>query len=232
MKNKTGILINGSIRSAGITLYTKQGQTIVRSSKSHQPPRRTLAQFKSRERFAHNNSLWEVIKDTSIITYAQFCALAAKLPVLYLTHDEHFIGYTLLLPGIPVACGTLPDIGYRLGDVDGVPALLTDLAPTRLAGGDSLTLVTLRQLMYGGQPQLTATACEVTADDITVVGGCVALTGGDFGDSDRGWALVRRHGAQCSSQTVVTACRRYLAYTTDDALQRAAASYGGLTPPP
>ena len=232
MKNKTGILVNGSIKSAGITFFTRKGQTVVRSAKSRQPMRRTLAQFDVRERRAHATALWRVMRKQGMITYAQFCALAAKLPVLYLTHEEHFDGYTLLLPGIPVACGTLPDIGYRLGDVDGVPALLTDLVPSRLADGDRLMLVTLRQLVYGRQPQLTAEAREVMADDITVVGGCVALTGGDFGDIDRGWALVRRHGAQCSTQTVVTACRRYLAYTTDDALQRAAASYGGLTPPP
>ena len=228
MRNK-GLIINGSFRKAGVTIYSKKGQSIVRSAMSLQPHRRTMAQFEVRESFAHNRRLWKVVRSTGLITYAQFCALAAKLPVLYLTHEEHFSGYTLLVPGTPVACGTLPDIGCRLGTVDGRPALLTDLSPSLLAAGERLTLVTLGQVVFGRQPRLTAAMVDVPLADFVSVDGLLALVDDRFGDEGFGWALVRRRGARCSTQTVVTASRRHLDYTTDDALQRAAASYGGLT---
>ena len=229
MKHKNGIKVDGSLPSAGVTLYTRQGQTIIRAATSHQPLRRTQQQFAQRERLAHNNNLWKVVKSTSFITYAQFCALAAKLPALYLTCMEHFEGYTLLLPGIPVACGTLPDIGQRLGSVEGSPALLTDLQPELLTAADRLVLVTLEQVCYGGQPQLAADSEAVPRTAFTVVDGRLALVDSRFGDDRFGWALVRRRRDLCSTQTVVTAATAYRQYLTPEARQRAAESYGGLT---
>lgn len=41
--NKTGILVDGSFRSAGVTFYTRNGKTIVRCAKSRQPKRCTMA---------------------------------------------------------------------------------------------------------------------------------------------------------------------------------------------
>ena len=229
MKHKNGINVDGSLPSAGVTFYTRQGQTIIRAAASHQPLRRTQEQFAQRERLAHNNSLWKAVKSTGLITYAQFCGVAAKLPALYLTREEHFSHYTLLLPGIPVACGTLPDIGLRLGAVEGVPALLTDLSPALLSAADRFTLVTLQQVWFGRQPQLAASTEAVPRTAFTEVEGCLALTGDRYGDTSCGWALVRRRKGRCSSQCVVTAATAYQAYLTDEALQRAAASYGGLT---
>ncbi|MBR6899224.1 MAG: hypothetical protein IKN29_02905, partial [Bacteroidales bacterium] len=102
MKKKTGILVNGSIRSAGVTFYTKQGKTIVRSSVTRQPHRRTAKQFEWRQRLAHSRALWRDMRfgGEPLLTYREFCALAAKLPALYLTRDEHAAGATLLMPGI------------------------------------------------------------------------------------------------------------------------------------
>ena len=51
----------------------------------------------------------------------------------------------------------------------------------------------------------------------------------------RGWALVRvrpssaPEAERCSTQSLVTRCRLYEQYTTEEALQKAAESYGGLT---
>ena len=180
-----------------------------------------------RERLSHNRRLWIAVRATGLIDYRRFCSLAAKLPALYLTQGEHYDGYTLLLPGIPVSCGTLPDIGQRLGSVDGRPALLTDLAPSFL-DGDRLTLVVLEQVNPSGrQPRLAASAADVTG--WTLHDGCVALVDDRFSDDRYGWALVRRRRQLCSTQTAVTAATAYRQYLTSEALERAAASYGGLT---
>lgn len=48
----------------------------------------------------------------------------------------------------------------------------------------------------------------------------------------KGWAIVRVAGDQCSPQTIVTRCTLYQQYMTEEALQRAAKSYGGLTETP
>ena len=228
---KTGILVNGSIRSAGVTFYSKLGRTVVRSSVTQQPLRRTLKQFNARQRRIHATTLWRELGyyGAPLLTYREFCALAAKLPALYLTRDDHAAGAVLLLPGIPLSCGTLPDIHYHLGTLDGTPALLTDLQPASLDGADRLLLLTLRQLILSGTPRLQAFREEVALADCVLADSGLALTGERFGDVDCGWALVRCRGAQCSTQTVVTRSTRYRAYLTDDALRRATASYGGLT---
>ena len=234
MKNKTGILVNGSLRSAGVTFYTKQGQTIVRSSVTMQPLRRTAKQFVWRQRLAHNRALWRELRRTvaPLITYRQFCALAAKLPPVCLTRNDHAAGAALLLGGIPVSCGTLPDIGCRLASVDGTPALLTDLSPDALSAADRLLLVALRQRTLGGVPRLMVDAEDIALADTRLVDNRIALVGEHYGDTACDWALVRRRAGRCSSQRVVTLSTAYQAYLTPDALQRAADSYGGLTPPP
>ena len=233
-KNKTGIRIDGSLRSAGVTFFTRNGQTIVRSSVSRQPKRRTLKQFDVRQRLAHSRALWRELGyyGAPLLTYREFCALAAKLPALYLTRDDHAAGATLLMPGIPVSCGTLPDIRCRLGTLDGAPALLTDLQPASLDGADRLLLVALRQRTLGGVPRLMVDTEDIALADTRLVDNCIALMGDRYGDTACGWALVRRRAGRCSSQRVVTLSTAYQAYLTPDALQRAADSYGGLTPPP
>ena len=50
----------------------------------------------------------------------------------------------------------------------------------------------------------------------------------DFADEMKGWTLVRVQGKNCSSQGIVTRCKFYEQYTTEEALQEAAESYGGL----
>ena len=76
---------------------------------------------------------------------------------------------------------------------------------------------------------------EVAKEEFTEVGGRLALTGDEFADPMRGWALVRVIPSatpgedRCSTQSLVTNCRLYEQYTTEEALQQAAQSYGGLT---
>ena len=180
--NKQGIIVDGSIRSAGITFYTKQGQTIVRSATSRQPKRRTEKQFVLRERLAHCNSLWFTLSGTcdTLLTarsrpYDCFMSMAAKLPPVYLTSYENACGMALLMPGIPVSCGTLTDIVYSLGSTGPSPALLTGLAPDDLHSRETLLLVTLRQLAEADMLMLGAEARNVDAADFTVVDGRLAL---------------------------------------------------------
>lgn len=230
MRNK-GLLLSGSFRKAGVTIYAKEGHSIARPSMSIQPRRRTAAQFEVRERFHHNRKLWAVVQKTGLINRRQFYTLATKLPALYLTRMEHFRGYTLLVPGTPVACGTLPDVGCRLGTVGGRPALLTDLDATLPAPREQLVLVTLEQVTLGERPRLAAGTAVVPPADFSVVDGRLALVDDRFGDDHYGWALVRQWRGRCSTQTVVTAASAYRRYLTPEAQQRAADSYGGLTPP-
>jgi hypothetical protein len=67
---------------------------------------------------------------------------------------------------------------------------------------------------------------------MTVVDGRLALMGEEFADEMKGWALVKVVDERCSSQTIVTRCTLYQQYTTEDALEKAADSYGGLTGAP
>lgn len=238
MKNnkKQGILVDGSIKSAGVTFFTRGNKTIARSSTSRQPKRRTSEQFALREGFAHSLSLWnnlstvcsQLLKGRSR-AYDCFMSLAAKLPPVFLTREENLCGMALLMPGIPVSCGTLTDIVYSLGEADGSPALLTDMKASDLRRGERLLLIGLEQIEG---PQLLSLAVEKTVlemADFTIVDGRLALVDTRYADPSRGWALVRCRGGLCSSQTVVTASTAYRAYQTDGAMQRAAASYGGLT---
>ena len=57
----------------------------------------------------------------------------------------------------------------------------------------------------------------------------MALISNEFADNMKGWALILVQGTSCSTQTAVTRCTYYQQFTTEEALQEAAASYGGLT---
>ena len=57
----------------------------------------------------------------------------------------------------------------------------------------------------------------------------VNLTGEEYADTMKGWARVRVIDDRCSPQTIITRCTLYQQYTTEEALQEAAKTYGGLT---
>ena len=73
---------------------------------------------------------------------------------------------------------------------------------------------------------------EVVPDEMTETADGLALIGDEFADDMKGWALIHTHQERCSTQTVVTRCAYYKQFTTEEALQEAAASYGGLTKDP
>ena len=80
----------------------------------------------------------------------------------------------------------------------------------------------------GFHPFSSRISYMATADFITV-DGCLALKGSEFGDTDKGWALVLVNGDRCSTQCIVTRNNAYERYTTEEALAAAAEKYGGLT---
>ena len=290
LKHK-GVTLSGTLRKDGVAFYTRGGKVIMRSAKSEQPLRRTRGQFVARQRLAHNNTLWKRLRDAaepmfagSVTAYARFRTLMSKLPVVFLTKKEHENMASLLLEGMPVSDGFLQDLDYRLGEVEGEPALLTSVrmksalpegaealdvaaalcgADADLQRGDRLRLYRLCQKEEEGVPKVYVTAEELLLDGdcggtgfsgmalrcvdgrLALVGdefldemwgwalvrisGHLALVGDEFLDAMMGWALVHISGEGCSSQTVATRCTLYEQYTTEEALARAAESYGGLT---
>ena len=246
-----GLLLNGSIRSAGVTFYLKQGQMIVRASRSMEKRSCTRQQFIQRQRMRHSIALWQALKPCqpmftqSKTSYGNFVMLANRMPAVYVPCKGELEGASFLMPGMPVSDGSLPPVGQHLvelpllspadcspqaGEQRGTAALMTDLEAGELRRGESLLLYTAGQRIEGRTPRVRFQRVrEVKEAEMVVVEGRLALVGEEFGNAMKGWALVRVEGARCSTQCLVTRCSLYERYTTEEALQQAAASYGGLT---
>jgi hypothetical protein len=231
-----GLLMTGSFRRAGMTFYLKQGQVIARVSKSTEKRSNTLGQFVQRQRMRHTIALWQMLRPCNPMftqrktAYQNFASLANRLPVVYVSKTVQGSGTSFLMPDIPVSDGTLPVVKQWLGEAGGIAALLTNLKATDLKRGEVLVLYTAEQRLEGRTPRMRfVTVREVSLSEMTEVDGCLALTGEEFDDEMKGWALVRVNGDRCSAQAIVTRCTYYQQFTTDEALKTAAKSYGGLT---
>ena len=234
-KNKiVGLTLNGSLKRAGVSFYSKNGQTIMRVARSRQPKRCSREQFIVRERMRHAVALWRPLKwagDPLFDSYGRFLSLMRRVPAVFLTKGQHASGVTLLLPGMPVSDGVLPVVEQRLGEVEGTAALLVEPTSLEPRSGDRLLLYTVRQRIHLGTPRVEIARREVDAMEWVAVGEQVALVDEAFADPMAGWALVHVRGPKCSSQGVVTRCTYYQQFTTEEALLAAAESYGGLTSP-
>ncbi len=229
-----GLMIVGSLRSAGVTTYMKQGKLVTRTSSSYEKRSNTLPQFIQRQKMRHTIALWKILKYCKPMftehqtAYLNFSSLANRLPVVYV--PKHLYDLSFLMPGIPVSDGTLPAISEQLGEVDGVPALVTDLTADAWHYHTRLWLYTAEQ-QGDERPTVRFSKREVSWQEMTLVDGHYVLRDETFADPMRGWALVLVKGERCSPQSIVTRCTQYKQYTTDEALQTAAKSYGGLTSP-
>lgn len=112
----------------------------------------------------------------------------------------------------------------------------------QLMPGDRVRFYRFEQRLEGDCPTVTITCCEMALDNdprhnqelrdwrFYSHKGRLAIGGAD--DENMGWAVVlysdKEHRA--STQQVLTTCRLYEQYTTDEALQRAAESYGNVEP--
>ena len=236
-KSKTqGLMLVGSLRSAGVTTYLRQGKIITRVSNSHEKRSNTLPQFIQRQKMRHAISLWSMLKyckpmfTSRQTAYLNFTSLASRLPAVYVTRPR-MEQSSFLMPGIPMSDGTLPVINERLGEVDGMPALLTDLKADKWSYHTELWLYSGEQRDADSMPRVWFSKRQVSWDEMTLVDGCYALKDPCFADDMKGWALVMVKGERCSSQALVTRCTLYEKYMTDEALEAAADSYGGLTNP-
>ena len=237
-----GLLLNGSVRRAGVTFYLKQGQMIVRSSRSKEKRSCTRQQFIQRQRLRHAIALWQMLSDCQPMftqrktAYGNFVALANRLPVVFVPCKGPLEGASFLMPDMPVSDGSLTPIKQQLGSVDGTAALLTDLKADDIQRYEKLLLYTAEQCIEERIPRVRFHLVrEMAKDEFVEVDGRLALTGEEFANTMRGWALVRVRPSstpgkdRCSTQSLVTQCRFYEQYTTEEALQYAAESYGGLT---
>ncbi|MBQ2673792.1 MAG: hypothetical protein IJG07_03810 [Prevotella sp.] len=236
-KSKTqGLMLVGSLRSAGVTTYLRQGKIITRVSNSHEKRSNTLLQFIQRQKMRHAISLWSMLKYCKPMftgrqtAYLNFTSLASRLPAVYVTRPR-MEQSSFLMPGIPMSDGTLPVINERLGEVDGMPALLTDLKADKWSYRTELWLYSGEQRDADSMPRVWFSKRQVSWDEMTLVDGCYALKDPCFADDMKGWVLVMVKGERCSSQALVTRCTLYEKYMTDEALEAAADSYGGLTNP-
>ena len=231
----TGVLVNGSLKGLGVSFYTRNGKTIMRPAHTEQPRRNSRGQFAARMRMRHTTELWKELRKCDPLfaggksVYARFASLANTLPAVFVSRRGPQSDATLLLPGMPVSDGTLPVVKQRLGEVDGTPALITDLVASELQRGEVLRLYTLHQTVEGERPRVRITFRDVTTDETVLVDGCIALKDNAFADNMTGWALVRIDGDRCSPQVAVTRCTNYEPYTTEEAMLAAAESYCGLT---
>lgn len=232
-----GLMLIGSLRKAGVTTYMKQGKMITRVANSQERHSNTLPQFIQRQKMRHTTALWKTLKHSKTMfterqtAYSNFASLANRLPVVFTPNIGLMTGASFLMPGIPVSDGKLPAIQEQLGEVEGTAALITDLKGEAWKPQTRLLLYTAEQHIECDMPQVRFSMREVSWDEMTFVDGHYVLKNEAFADDMKGWALVLVSGERCSPQTIVTRCTLYQKYTTEEALEKAADSYGGLTEP-
>ena len=240
MNKKTtskGLMLIGSLRKAGVTTYMKQGKMITRVSKSKERRSNTRGQFIQRQKMRHTIALWKTLKECETMfterqtAYQNFSSLANRLPAVCVENIGYLTDTSFLMPGIPVSDGKLPPILEQLGEVDGRPALITDLKGENWDTNTKLWLYTAEQHIEFeyGMPRVRFSMREVSQLEMTLADGRYVLTGDVFADEMKGWALVMVKGERCSPQTIVTRCTLYQQYTTEEVMEKAAKSYGGLT---
>jgi hypothetical protein len=234
-----GLKIPKRVRFAGMTFYMRNGQLIGRESSAHEKRSNTLPQFVQRQKMRHTTMLWKMLRfcDTMFTerrtAYQNFASLANQLPAVYVPDDGTMNQSSFLMPGIPVSDGILPMIKLELSEVDGKPALITDLKASDRTHHAKLRLYTAVQNMDNDiLPRVRFSMREVSWWDMTIVEDRLALVGEEFADEMKGWALVKVMDDRCSRQTIVTRCTLFQQYTTEEALEVAAKSYGGLTRTP
>lgn len=224
-----GLVIPNKLKLAGVTFYKRQGQVVGRVSKPKKYHCNTLPQFIQRQKMRHTTALWKMLKFCEVMftgpksAYLEFASLANRLPQVYVPKTMNQASF--LMPGIPISSGTLQTENVRLGEVDGVAALITGLDAVEWPRNERLLLYTATQCVENGLPRVRFSMREISRQDMTVKDGYYILKGEEFADNMKGWALVDMVNNRCSSQTIVTNCTLYQEYTTEEALQKSADSY-------
>lgn len=245
-------------RIGDLTFYQKNGKTIVRpafnSNRGKKRKKVTVKQLGMRQRLMHINIVWRKLQETGHVYLEggssechRFRSINKYVPIVFLPARKYVQHASLLLPGLVLSDGPLPTISYELSEVDGKPALFTDLTMTE-ARKDTLLLYVLRQdieveVMGYKRPVLSIRAIpvnpdeEIKADEFGTArlvnvpstlltpyhekGGTVAIVGDMFADSMLGFCLVRVKDGRASTQQVVTNCEYYKHFTTKTAIKDA-----------
>jgi len=251
MANIQGDILGIVGRIGDFTVYIRNGKKILRKANSSQPRRLSRKQLAMRVRFAHNTALWRILKSTKMVFFEgdkspdkRFMSINQESPVPYITKQQYRSGISLLLPRMVISYGTLRPISYELGDVDGKAALLTDLTPQNAYNGEYF-LYSLRQEVYNHFnlfeiPKLALRIDKVNPENFVKVPstlftsyksktGCLAIVDNRFCDPMMGFALVHVKDGHISTQQVITNCIYFERYTTEEAIQATALSYGGFT---
>jgi len=149
--------------------------------------------------------------------------------VVYMPKNKAEVEGSLLVPGIPVSEGSLSSVQLQLGEVNGTPALITDRKSGEVRPYEVFLLYAAEQQFHREDcPMVNFMMREVKRDEFAVVGGCLALVNNDFANEMKGWALVRVIGKNHSTQSIVSRCKYYERYTSEEAMEAAVKSYGGF----
>lgn len=245
-----GLLKDMEGHLANMTIYKRGEKTFMRPTHIRQPHRLSRKQLAMREQIAHNNVLWRRLKAThhtyfegGVDAYRRFMSVNTLSPTVYLTKEQLSNNTSLLLPNMTVSDGPLTPVCYQFGEVDGQPALLTDLKLNDIQKDEYLLYVLCQEVINRQNEekhaQVHISVVPITHDyDIEIhhIGivrlikdGNLALVGNLFADPMFGFAILRIQDGHVSPQRVVTRCTYYERYTTEEALQAAAKSYKGLT---
>ena len=268
----------GRIAGRGITLYRRRGKVYARISTREVSDRQSKNQFKTREKMRHSIALWKcfltpykplMTTSDGTIAYNAFLRANSALPTVYLTKQQAVQGAALLMPGMVVSEGRLPEVEYGFAVLEsGERVVLTNLLTgidesetqelaigcnddlrqllctnhrnPQLMPGDRVRFYRFEQRLEDDCPTVTITCCEMALDNdprhipelrdwrFYSHKGRLAIGGAD--DENLGWAVVLYSDKEqrASTQQVLTTCRLYEQYSTDEALQRAAESYGNV----
>lgn len=198
VQNKS-FLITGRIAGLGVTYYQRRGRTYARISTRNTPSYQSVKQFEVREKMRHSIALWNCFKTPykplmdkgeSWGAYNAFLKANARLPTVYLPKTWAAQGAALLIDGMVVSTGSLPEVKYgfatsagggrvvqtnlstgvdadleqplSIGSDDDVWGLL--MSPSRnsqLMPGDRLRVYRLEQQVQDGRPKLEVQCCEL-----------------------------------------------------------------------
>lgn len=198
VQNKS-FLVTGRIAGLGVTYYQRGGRTYARIGTRDAPSYQSVKQFRVREKMRHSIALWNSFKNpykplmdkgTSWGACSAFLKANARLPTVYLPKSWATQGAALLIDGMVVSSGSLPEVRYgfatlsgggrvvltnlstsmdadlilplSIGSDDDVWGLL--MSPSRnpqLMPGDRLRIYRLEQQVQGGCPRLEVRCCEL-----------------------------------------------------------------------
>ncbi|MBQ9864384.1 MAG: hypothetical protein IJM33_03490 [Bacteroidales bacterium] len=121
-------LLSGRIAGLGVTFYQRGGKMYARIGTRSVPDRQSLKQFKTRAKMRHSIALWNCFSNPdkplmdrgkSWGCYNAFLGANAHLPTVYLPKAWAARGAALLIDGMVVSSGRLPEVKYDFATLAG-----------------------------------------------------------------------------------------------------------------